>query len=502
MMKLRICEAESKLFSVSSYMNDPSEKLNKMENLAREVMVLSRNTLLVNLRFLDIALNRLQLTAVKDSSLQTDARRIYYDPLTVLRNYKAEKEVPVRDFLHVVMHCVFCHMFTNPDIDHDLWDLACDIAVENIISELDLKPAAASREKYQSPVIEDLKKELRLITAEKVYSYFSNCERDPARIQELKAIFRADDHINWYPSASSENDDGDEPEDSENRCKSDEIEDHDVPEGSENTGESAGASQKPGNDQQFSEDVESENQLAEEWKEIAEKLQTDLETFSKDQGDKAGALVQNLTAVNRDRIDYKSFLRKFTSLGEVMKINDDEFDYIFYTYGLQLYENMPLVEPLEYKEVKKIKEFVIAIDTSGSTSGELVQRFVNKTYSILKSTETFFSKINIHIIQCDAEIQEHVKITCQEDFDAYMEKMEVKGQGGTDFRPAFETVDRLIASGEFQNLRGMIYFTDGFGIYPVRKPEYETAFVFLDDTYSSPQVPPWAIKLVLQKDEI
>ena len=30
-----------------------------------------------------------------------------------------------------------------------------------------------------------------------------------------------------------------------------------------------------------------------------------------------------------------------------MKINDDEFDYIFYTYGLKLYEKMPLIEPLE-----------------------------------------------------------------------------------------------------------------------------------------------------------
>lgn len=61
-----------------------------------------------------------------------------------------------------------------------------------------------------------------------------------------------------------------------------------------------------------------------------------------------------------------------------MKLNDDEFDYIFYTYGMNLYGNIPLIEPLEYKDVKQIKEFVIAIDTSGSTSGALVQTFVKK----------------------------------------------------------------------------------------------------------------------------
>ena len=148
-----------------------------------------------------------------------------------------------------------------------------------------------------------------------------------------------------------------------------------------------------------------------------------------------------------------------------MKINDDEFDYIFYTYGLRLYENMPLIEPLEYKEVKRIREFVIAIDTSGSVAGDTVQRFVQKTYNILKSTESFFSKINLHILQCDASVQEDVKITSQEDFDNYLKTMQIKGLGGTDFRPVFSYVDRLIGQNEFQNLKGLIYFTDGFGTF-------------------------------------
>ena len=99
------------------------------------------------------------------------------------------------------------------------------------------------------------------------------------------------------------------------------------------------------------------------------------------------------------------------------------------------------MEPLEYKDVKRIKEFVIAIDTSGSTSGELVQKFVQKTYNILKSTESFFSKINLHIIQCDATIQEDAVITTQEEFDRYIKNMTIHGLGGTDFRPVFSYVE-------------------------------------------------------------
>ena len=161
-----------------------------------------------------------------------------------------------------------------------------------------------------------------------------------------------------------------------------------------------------------------------------------------------------------------------------------------------------MIEPLEYKEVKRIKEFVIAIDTSGSVVGEEVQAFLTKTYNILKSTESYFSRINLHIIQCDAEIQEHVKITTQDEFDAWIRNMRIRGLGGTDFRPVFSLVDKLINTHEFFNLKGLIYFTDGFGVFPEIKPSYETAFIFVNDNYENPPVPSWAIKLVLQKDEL
>lgn len=206
--------------------------------------------------------------------------------------------------------------------------------------------------------------------------------------------------------------------------------------------------------------------------------------------------------MNREKYDYTAFLRKFAVMGEAMKVNDDEFDYIFYTYGMKLFGNMPLIEPLEYKEVKRIREFVIAIDTSGSVAGELVQKFIQKTYNILKQEESFFTKINLHIIQCDAEIQEDVKITSQEEFDRYLATMQLRGFGGTDFRPVFAHVEELRKNREFTNLKGLIYFTDGYGTFPAQKPDYHTAFVFIRDEYQNPDVPPWAIKLVLEPEEI
>ena len=245
--------------------------------------------------------------------------------------------------------------------------------------------------------------------------------------------------------------------------------------------------------------------LKHEWRDVAEHIQVDLEHFAESrrmQGLMPGGFIQNLREVNRERYDYTAFLKKFAVMGEAMRVNDDEFDYIYYTYGLKLYKKLPLIEPLEYKEIKAVKEFVIAIDTSASTSGELVQRFVQKTYNILKQEESFFTKINLHIIQCDAAIQEDKKITSQEEFDNYLKTMQIRGLGGTDFRPVFSCVDRLIKEKEFTNLKGMIYFTDGWGTFPARQPDYQAAVVYVGEDYNNPQVPVWAIRLVLRPEEI
>ena len=352
-------------------------------------------------------------------------------------------------------------MYMNPTLDRTYWDLACDIAVENVITELGIRATSAAREKQQEKYINEIKKELKYITAEKIYAYLKNTMPDKKKVAELRGLFYADNHEIWYMTA-----------------KEIEAEHGLIPM------------------------AQSRSEKASEWQSISEHMQMDIEVFSKKQGILPGGLTQNLAAVNREKNDYTLFLKKFAVMGEMMKINDDEFDYIFYTYGLQLYEKMPLIEPLEYKEIKAIKEFVIAIDTSGSTSGELVQKFVQKTYNILKSTESFFSKINLHIIQCDADIQEVVKITNQHEFDEYLKNMKIHGLGGTDFRPVFEYVEQLRNNKEFSNLKGLIYFTDGYGTFPAKKPDYDAAFVFIDDEYNNPDVPPWAIKLILQKDEI
>lgn len=462
---------------------------NKISSLAAEMMKYARNALMVHLRFMDMSISMLQPVQYK-GTIASDGAVIGYDPLYILKLYKREKELLPRTVLHTIMHCVFRHNIVSTLVDKQLWNLACDMTVENIINELDLPFIRSSQSDAQTDVIDLIRPKAKYITAEKLYAYLMD-SAVPSDIEIWSQLFSADDHSNWY-----------EPKMLEFEIYQENKEQKSKGNGSPDDDQGCESDRDPSEDERSESYIQARAKLEQEWKDISERMQSDLENFSKHHGDSAGDLMQNINAVNREKYDYASFLKKFAVMGEAMKINDDEFDYIFYTYGLTMYDNMPLIEPLEYKEVKRIKEFVIAIDTSGSVQGELVQKFIQKTYNILMQEESFFTKINVHIIQCDAQIQQDTKITSKEEMEDYIKNMKLFGFGGTDFRPVFDYVDTLRKNKEFTDLRGLIYFTDGYGDFPSHQPDYHTAFVFIENDYGNPDVPVWAIKLVLQSDEI
>ncbi|MBR4765483.1 MAG: metallopeptidase [Clostridia bacterium] len=478
------------------------EKAKRAADLAAEIMRLAQNSILLNLRFMSPAVMRLAFSPLQ-TTYRVDGINIFYGSEYVLKRYLADKNQVSRDVLHMIMHCVFRHAFAG-GVDPVLWNIACDIAAESTISSLDIACLQTEYSVAQKDVLRAISAEVESLSAEMIYRYFKDKNLSVEELSKLHTLFMCDDHRLWYNDSSAPADEDEKQK--ENTQQSEE--------GTEQQNPSAGSSSDGGEDEENSADEdggEGETQQAEqgrkgelekEWEEVSRSIQMDMETFSKEKGETAGEMALRLKEINRDRYDYAAFLRKFAVPGETMKINDDEFDYVFYTYGLELFGNMPLVEPLEYKEDSRVREFVIAVDTSGSTSSGLVKKFLEKTYGILKSTESFFNRINLHIIQCDSAVQEHVKITDQSEFDAYISGFHARGLGGTDFRPVFREVDRMVAEKEFLHLGGLIYFTDGFGTFPERKPKYKTAFVFVQNSLSTPTVPPWAIKLVLEDTEI
>ena len=422
------------------------------KELAENIMTLARNTLMVHLRFMDRAISHLTLTCDGEIPFATDGRTLYYEPWTVLQRYQAEPNAVNRDMMHALLHCVFRHWFVGQDIDRARWDAACDAAVECAISDLHSPVLQSQREVNQLMTLEMLRREVGTMTAERIYRWLGEQDYDEDDLYRLRRELKADEHGLWYG--------GLEPE------------------------------------AERQQDVDDLEQM---WQDVSRRMQTELETMRQEA---AGVLVQNLRSLNRAKHDYTAFLRRFGVRGEVVRLSDEEFDNNYYTYGLSLYGNVPLIEPLEYREQKRIRDFVIAIDTSGSVKGDVVQSFIQHTHDILSKQENFFTKVNMHIIQCDDQIREDVHITSREEFQAYIKTMQIKGLGQTDFRPVFARVEELIRRRELTDLRGLLYFTDGLGTFPEKKPPYDTAFIIHTDDYHEVQVPPWAMHMVLTEDEI
>ena len=102
-------------------------------------------------------------------------------------------------------------------------------------------------------------------------------------------------------------------------------------------------------------------------------------------------------------------------------------------------------------------------------------------------------------LDLDSFVQDVTMIHSPKEWEAYRETITIKGRGGTDFRPVFQKVEELRKQHVFRNLKALIYFTDGDGIYPEQKPDYETAFVFVRQTEKMNLVPKWAKKLLTEE---
>lgn len=446
-----------------------NETHQRLIQIGSAILNASRNQLYLSMRFLDIALSALRYE-MNLSSLYvgTDGEKVLFNPRHLIQLYQSDVVLVNRLYLHMLLHCIFRHPFHTGKRDETLWGIACDIAVESVIDSLPAKATHLVVSDKREQTYDFLKQDLQVLTAEGIYRRLADAKLSESQLGKLQLAFWVDDHVFWQKQEDEKNQNN-TPDENQNQQEQQE---------------------------------QSQRELEEKWQEISEKTETGLETFSKDMGEEAGTFIQQLRVENRERYDYRQFLEKFVVLREEMAVDDDAYDYIFYTYGLSLYGNLPLIESLEYKEVKKIEELVIAIDTSESCEGEVVQRFLEETYAILRSSESFFHKFHIHIVQCDAVIQQASVITSQEELQQFMESFQLMGSGGTDFRPVFQYVDRLIQAQVFQNLKGLIYFTDGYGSFPVRRPAYDAAFVFFHEAYQDITVPPWAIKVILGPDDL
>ncbi|MCR4585758.1 MAG: VWA-like domain-containing protein [Lachnospiraceae bacterium] len=419
----------------------------KTADIAAQIIKLASDDIMMRLRFLNSALSELSYEAREGAGCVFGTPDVFlYDPLYILKAYKDDERRPARILLHSLFHNVLMHAYASEEDEGELWNIAVDAVTEAVILELDIEAFSLREDEQLKKKLKVLKEDAGGLTPAKIYRHLKNNGVSSLTLDDYRKSFCRDDHSLWKKRESFEIDE-------------------------------------------------------QEWQKISERIRAELKAFS--EGRNVGdALKENLDTALKEKYDYEAMLRRFMVMGEQTALNEEEFDYVYYTYGLKLYDNLPLIEPLEYREEKRIKDFVIALDTSASCSRELIESFLLKSYQILGSENSWFSKVNIHMIQCDAQIQSDRKVTSIEELKEYIRDFKIQGFGATDFRPVFSYVNELKERGEFDHLKGLIYFTDGYGIYPEKRPDMDVMFVFVGDDEMRRDVPAWSMKAVLDAEEL
>ena len=95
-------------------------KEQKIQQVADQILRLSHDSLLVHMRFLDVALAKLSVTCRAGMGAHVfDGEGLVCDPLLLIRQYEQEKAMPVRLYLHALLHAVFRNTGIWPRIS--LW---------------------------------------------------------------------------------------------------------------------------------------------------------------------------------------------------------------------------------------------------------------------------------------------------------------------------------------------------------------------------------------------
>ena len=417
-----------------------------------KVMECLREELCIDLPYMERALAALEPEGKENvRAFATEGIHLYYPPAHYLKLFEENELFLRRAYLHTVLHCLYAHLWQRADRAEGLWNLACDIAVEAVIDSLD-QPSTKRLLSWTRQQIYGRLREQKLYSAAGIYGLLEN--EPPEKLAILAQEFYTDDHALW--------------------------------------GSRQKQSPMPGQG-------EPPDPVQQKWQQIARRVQLQKQKSDRTQDAAAAALQQEILA-QRKRRSYRDFLLKFAAFHEQLRVDIDTFDLNYYTYGLRTYGNLPLIEPVETREEHRIREFVIAIDTSYSTKGELVRAFLQETLHILLEKQMYSDAAHIHLIQCDDAVQEDVVITDMRQAQELLAHYEIKGGGSTDFRPVFRYIEQLRGKGVLRELGGLIYFTDGNGTYPAEKPDYPCAFVYLDD-YREADVPVWAIRQRLSEEE-
>ena len=109
----------------------------------------------------------------------------------------------------------------------------------------------------------------------------------------------------------------------------------------------------------------------------------------------------------------------------------------------------------------------IAIDTSGSMSQAQLTKAISEIWGLAQT----FKSINLNIMTCDADVWDILELKNSNKAD--LKRIKIRGGGGPDFRPVFDVIKKKFIN----KIDCLIFFTDGYGDFPTKKPFYPVYWI-------------------------
>ena len=429
------------------------KKETKQIKAAKKIIDVCINRIKIKMRFFLYILSALKLVPVKeDVLLCTDGENLYFNAKRILMAYKAKDIKKIEwTIFHILLHGLLGHFENTTYSRTDLAWAVMDLQVERLMSliypeieNMDLNNCWEDYDDDEDIIGDDfLADEL----------YYKGLQSRKLRKRIIKKGEKAlmDNHAYWYYTSILKKQDGESIE-GEKDNKQERIRAMwsfarglmDIYDGSEP--ENAEEKREKGLQHKIGGLLRGTGSLAEE---------------------------NRVDFNEKSQNSYEEIFKEIVAVSEISK-DDDSIDKALYMYGLELYGDVPLVEPEEINETKHINTMILAVDTSGSCT-ESAAFFLKEMSELLEQIKEKISIDHICYLECDDEITVENNYYYMEEFIGFGKTHTFIGGGGTSFVPVFDRAEELIKQGKKIDI--LFYFSDCDGKFPEKEPAYPTVFL-------------------------
>ncbi len=390
----------------------------------------ARTRLILDKPFLGALVLRLPMVAGDPNWCETtfsDGKTFYYnsDYIDAL-----DQEQTQFALSHEALHCALSHFHRRGHRVKYRWDLACDYAVNPMLIDDGLKPP---------PDVMHLR-EYEGMTAEEIYPCLEDNDNDGERDLENKK--QSDNADNDKQQSRQDGSGGGKEQEKQNDEQSDGEGEQDKEQDDLGQG---GLAQQPS-----AMSPQQEDELSLQWEQrLAGAAQQALQS-----GKLEGEMARMVDHLLQPKLPWRMLLARYMSA----TARED------YSYARP---SSRRGDPAVYPSMRSNEtSIVVAVDTSGSIGEEEIKEFISEIDAIKSQV-----RASVILLTCDSQLN----YGCPwifEAWDQFQFDIEIRGGGGTSFKPVFEWAELQDKAPDL-----LVYFTDAEGVFPDVEPNFPVTWL-------------------------